>query len=306
VTADRPIGPELTGIDGVAAVSEEVPVAFDVSLDPSDPSVFDIGDGLAVDPDAYAATHAVDVTAGDLRNLTGATVAVCPGYSPGMNWTVGDTLRVRFDDGRRDLRIVALLPDTLAGPFILLPLDLAPTDGDRRYTVRVTDGADVSRVAAELPGRVATADQWIDRTADQQQRSDVNVMIALLAMAAAYTVMAMVNAVVVSASDRAGEFATFRVIGLTRGQVVRAALWESLAVAAVGLVLGGLAAAGTVVSMTVNVRAMVGVTTMSAPWAVLGAVAAGATFVVCVTAVVTTFVATRTPPIRAVAARETT
>ncbi|GAA0908330.1 hypothetical protein Vau01_115440 [Virgisporangium aurantiacum] len=79
-------------------------------------------------------------------------------------------------------------------------------------------------------------------------------------------------------------------------------MWESLTVAAVGLVLGYLAAAGTVASTTVNVRATIGVTVMSAPLALLGAVAAGATLVVCATAVVATLVVTRTPPIRAVAA----
>ncbi|GIJ64026.1 hypothetical protein Vau01_115420 [Virgisporangium aurantiacum] len=80
VTADHPISPRVAGVDGVDAVSEEVPVTFDASLDSSDPSAFDIADGLAVDPAAYSRTHAVDVTAGDLRDLRRATVAVYPGY----------------------------------------------------------------------------------------------------------------------------------------------------------------------------------------------------------------------------------
>jgi putative ABC transport system permease protein len=310
VTADHPLGPDLARVDGVATVSEEVPVTLDVSLDASDPSAYDIADALAVDPTTYARTHLTDVTAGDLPDLRGATAAVSPGYSPGMNWRVGDTLRVRLDGEPRDLRIVALLADTLAGPVILLPLDLAPAGGERRYSVRLADGADPSavetRMAAAGVAGVSTAGRWIDDNADRQQRGDVNVMIALLALAMTYTVVAMINAVVVSTSERGGEFATARVTGLTRGQVVGTALWESLAVAATGLILGGLAAAATVLSMTLNIRATIGVTVLSAPWPVLGAVAAGSTLVVCATTVVTTLATTRTPPVRVVVAHGNT
>ncbi|GAA0908326.1 hypothetical protein [Virgisporangium aurantiacum] len=72
-----------------------------------------------------------------------------------MNWKVGDTLRVRLDDGPRDLRIVALLPDTFAGPLILLSLVLAPVDGDRRYIVRLAAGADVPTVSAASPAELS-------------------------------------------------------------------------------------------------------------------------------------------------------
>jgi putative ABC transport system permease protein len=123
-------------------------------------------------------------------------------------------------------------------------------------------------------------------------------------MAALYTVIAMVNAVVISASDRRGEFAAARVTGLTRSQVVRTALGEALGVVAIGVLLGALAAAGTVVGIAVAIEDMIGISAASPPWALLGAVAAGATLIVAATSVLTTLSATRTPAVRLVAARE--
>jgi len=304
VTADRPVGAVLAGIDGVGTVSEEVPVPFQLGWD-ADDDVYDTTEGLAVDPAAYAATHRVAVTAGSLADLRDGTVALDPGYASEMGWQVGGALHVRLDGTPRDLRIVALLPDTLAGPYFLLPADTAPAGGARRYVVQV-DG-DVSTVAGRIGEQglgVVTVDDWVRQTADDEQRTDIDIMAALLGMSTLYTVIAMVNAVVIAASDRYGEFATARVSGLTRGQVVVTALAESLAVVTVGVLLGLLAAAGTVIGIALAVRDMIGITVVAVQWPLLVALALGAAAVVGLTSVLTTAVATRTPPIRLVAARD--
>jgi putative ABC transport system permease protein len=306
VTTPGPALPQVSGTPGVAVAAEEVPVPFDVALDESDPSAYDIADGVAIDPATYVRTHDVDVSAGDLAALRGDTVAVSPAYSPGMGWDVGGTIRVKLDGEPRDLRIVALLPDTLAGPFFLMPMDLAPEGGERSYAVVVADGADPGTVAAGLAsaGEVVSADEWVRRTAEAQQSMDIKVMIALLALAMAYTVVAMINAVVISASERGTEFAVARVVGLTRAQVVRAALLESVGVVAIGLILGAVCAAATVLSTSVNVWATIGVGTVQVQWPILGLVAVGVTLVVAATTALAAYGATRTPPIRLATARE--
>src|SRR5262249_26080256 len=143
-----------------------------------------------------------------------------------------------------------------------------------------------------------------DAYADEQQRESVDVMVALLGMAMLYTVIAMINAVVISASDRRAEFAAARVTGLTRGQVVRTALGEAMAVVVIGLLLGGLAAAGTVGGIAYAIQDMIGISATRPPWALFGVVALGAMVVVGAASVLTTLSATRTPAIRLVAARE--
>jgi putative ABC transport system permease protein len=292
VTADPSRAAPLSAVDGVRTVSEQAPVSFKLISDDNEQV-----DGVAVDPAAYARTHRVSPAAGDLGQLRGKAIAVSRSY--GFYPRVGGTARVRVGGEEMDLRVVALLPATLSGPEFLLPLGLIPPDGPAQYLVQVDSGmqagAVASRIRAAQFGDVSTVAEWIHGEVKEQQRTSLNIMVALLGMAMVYTVIAMVNAVVIAAADRGPEFASFRLTGLSRGQVVRAALWESLAVVAVGVLLGGLAAAGTLVGLTVAISNMIGLTVVTVPWQLFGALALGSAAVVGATSVLTTLAATRRP-----------
>jgi putative ABC transport system permease protein len=307
VTSDRPVGPELATVEGVGAASEEAPAELEVRVADGDGEIsYESVDATIVDPTAYARTHRLDLRAGDLADLHGDAVAVRPSLDLPTT-QIGDELPVRVDGQERSLRVVALLPPTIVGTVLLLPTGIVPDQGGpRTYVIELAEGADGPAVAGELAGfgPVATTADWISRTAAEQERMSIAVMVALLGVAMVYTVISMVNAVVISASDRSAEFATARVTGLTRGQVVRMALAESVAVVVIGLLLGALAAAGTVLGIAIAVHDLVGVTVVSVPWGLLGALTAGAGLVVGVTTVLTTWSTTRVPPIRLVAARE--
>lgn len=302
VTADRSITAELAALDGVRAVSQETPVLFRLP---------EMGatNGIAIDPATYQLTHHLPLEAGSLDALRGQTVAVSSGYDPELRWRVGDTLRVEIDGAPRELRIVALIPMRIAGPFFLLPDGVVPAAGaERQYVIQVDEEVDPAAVAGRIRaaglGSVSTVDDWIRADVDREQRESLKVMVALLGMASLYTMIAMVNAVVIAAADRTAEFATARLTGLTRQQVVRAALWESLAVVAVGVLLGGLAAAGTVAGVCAAVSGIVGTSVISVPWALFGGLAAGAALVVGVASVLTARAATRQPAVTLAGTRE--
>lgn len=303
VSADRSVTAELTAVDGVRTVSEETPVAFRVEqAEPGEEPEFGAVDGIAIDPAAYQLTHHLPLDAGSLDALRGQTVAVNSGYAPEQHWQVGGTLRVRIDDTPRDLRIVAVIPLRIAGPDFLLPDGVVPAgDAERQYVVQVDNGVDPAAVAGRIDtaklGKVSTVADWIRDDVDQQQHDSLKVMVALLGMATLYTMIAMVNAVVIAAADRTAEFAAARLTGFTRGQVVRTALWESLAVVVVGILLGGLAAAGTVTGVSAAVSDIVGTSVVSVPWLLFGGLAAGAALVVGVASVLTTLAATRQPAV---------
>ncbi len=308
VTSNRSVTADLAAVDGVATVSEEVPVSLEVPIDDGDGDVsYDSVDALAVDPAAYLRTHEVALGSGDLAELRGDSVAVSSGSLPGLDYQVGDTLLVRFGDQARELRVVALLPATIVGPYALLPLDFtAEYSSPRTHTVELAPDADPSAVLGQLApyGEALTVPEWIRRHADEQERQSLNVGVALLGLAMLYTVLAMINAVVISTSARRVEFATARVTGLTRGQVVRMALGESMAVVVIGLLLGGLAAATTVLGIASAIDDLTGIRVVAIRWPLLGALAMGATVVVGVTSLITTLAATRTPAIRLAGARE--
>ncbi|MEU5871770.1 ABC transporter permease [Glycomyces sp. NPDC047369] len=306
VTADRPEA-GIADAEGVAAVSAQAEVLFELAFAESGASWYEAHYGLAVDPAAYAATHRVEPVAGDLADLAGNAVAVSPAEGREREWSVGDTLHVRLGGERFDVRIAAILPPSVAGPEYLLPIGFAPKGtGPWEHVVRLDEGADPAAAAADLAafGDVTTVEESIDAAAAEDERFTRDTMVVLLGMTMLYTVIAIVNAVVIAASNRRREFAAARVTGLARGQVVALAFLESQAVVLIGLLLGALAAAASVLGAAAALRAVTGTTVVAVQWPLLIGLALGAAAVVGATSLVTALSATRTPPIRLVAARE--
>ncbi|MEU6246583.1 FtsX-like permease family protein [Glycomyces sp. NPDC047010] len=306
VAADRPEA-GIAEADGVAAASAQAQVLFELAFEESGAAWTEAHYGLAVDPADYAATHHVEPVAGDLADLTGNAVAVSPKEGREREWGVGDTLHATLGGASFDVRIAAILPPSVAGPEYLLPLGLAPEGaGAWEHVVRLDEGADADAVAADLRGfgRVTTVEEWADAAAAADERFTRDTMIVLLGMTMLYTVIAIVNAVVIAASNRRREFAAARVTGLARGQVVALAFLESQAVVCIGVLLGALAAAASVLGVSAALETLAGTSALAVQWPLLIALALGAAVVVGATSLVTALSATRTPPIRLVASRE--
>lgn len=106
------------------------------------------------------------------------------------------------------------------------------------------------------------------------------------------------------AVPRGREFAVARVAGMHRAQVVWLAVLESWVVAATGMVLGGLAAAGTIAGVAAATANVTGQAFVVVPWPVLGAVVAGGLVVVGGSSVLTALAVTRPRPVTLTAARE--
>lgn len=307
VTTDRPAASELASVDGVELASEETTILFELGLSEYDEVWYEANLALVADPAGYTSTRDVQATEGDLADLSGAAIAVSPSVTVGGQWQVGSTQQIRVDGVDHEVEIVALLPTTVSGALFLLPAEFAPAEaGPWLHIVALAAGADPGEVAARLAefGTVATVEQWVSETAAAEEEMTVNIMVVLLGVTMLYTVIAMVNAVVISASDRRREFAVARVTGLRRAQVVRVAFWESQAVVAIGFILGGLAAAASILGVALAIENLIGTAVVSIPWTLLIGLGVGAVVVIAMTSIITTLSATRTPPIRLVAARE--
>jgi putative ABC transport system permease protein len=107
--------------------------------------------------------------------------------------------------------------------------------------VRATPGADQRRLRARLarlsrryPGlRIAGRTQaTADYASNQQISAWVNYL--LVAVIVGYTVVSLVNALVIATAARRREFALQRLIGSTRAQIVRMMTIEGLFLAAAG------------------------------------------------------------------------
>lgn len=302
VESSGPLPSSVPGI-GSFAVSSETEVPITITTGRGEDEETDTGSALVIDPQRYAAAHP---GAGDLSALTGPVAAGGPG---GMV-SVGDTVRVRLPGGELGaLRVVAAVPETMSGgPDLLLPAGLVPAGQLRDAPTRtfVTVPGDPGPVAAALAGsgRVHTVDDYLAADAEARGSISDKILLVVLGLGALYALIGVVNSVVIAAAARRREFAEARVTGMTRGQVIRAALLESVAVTASGLVLGGLAAGLAFIAVLSSTAAVTGTATLELPWPVAGGLVGTAFVVTGVTSVLTSWSATRQRPVELLGGRE--
>ncbi|MGP4025824.1 FtsX-like permease family protein [Actinomadura sp. 3N407] len=221
-------------------------------------------DGLplrGVSPAGAAATTAVSVTAGTLTALRGDTVALDVEHARriGGGLGVGDTVTLRLGDGAKvDLKVVALVTMRAGPKTVLLPAALlaqhTTAAGPARVLVRAAPGVGPDRLAATLtdrladrPGvRVADRDEAAAAQAEQE-RTGAWVNYMFVAVIVGYTVITLVNTLVIAAAERRREFALQRLIGADRGRLLRMMGVEGLVIAVVGVLLGTLVAGLTLV-----------------------------------------------------------
>ncbi|MBL7261318.1 ABC transporter permease [Paractinoplanes lichenicola] len=289
-------------VPGVAAVSTELALPGEVTYGEGEYEEVVGASVLVVDPAAYSAIHGTPVT------LAGRTAVAGPG---GDVPRVGP-VRLRLPGGDLgELPVTGSVPAALSGgASLLLPRGLVPeaqlAEASAVSFVALEPGADRAAVRAALArtGPVSDLDDWL--RADAATRDDTNrkVMLIVLGLGGLYALIGVVNAIVIGAATRRREFAEARVTGLTRGQVIRAALLEAYAVTGAGLVLGALAAGGAFIAVLATTSAVTGTANLDIPWTLVGGVVLVALTVTGLTSLITSWSATRRAPVTLLAARE--
>ncbi len=314
-TASGGLAPEVVdavrSAPGVAAVTELVDTTVFVPY-----RVFDDVDlatcparGLrGADP---AATVDLEVVDGDLADLEGETFALERSSANLMGLRVGDEVEVWLGDGsERTLRLVAVYERGMGFAAVTVPLEVldghTAADAPTRLLVR-SDG-DPEETAAAL-GRLAEEYPTVSVT-DRAQAAEASrteaelaawINLAGLAMIVAYLAIAVVNTLVMATAGRGREFALLRLVGLTRGQVMRVVWVEALLFVAVAVLLGTDVA---VVPLGVLSLAFLGGPLHAGPpWVYLRAVAATAVLGL-VSVLLPARLAMRAEPVEVIALRE--
>ncbi|PSK97227.1 putative ABC transport system permease protein [Haloactinopolyspora alba] len=261
--ADPGLVGRLREVPGVAAASEHVRSTAFVE-EPHDPAQGEDGWTVqGVSAAGAAGTTPVSVSAGALTDLRGDTVALEDEHARGLEVGVGDSVTVRLgDNATRELRVAAVFAADEDYDTMLVPartLARHTTDGRaEEILVAAGPGADGERMVTKLdaltgdvPGaRVSDRDALFDAHAEQQHTMAF-ANYTLVAMIVAYAAISMVNTLVSSAGARRREFGLQRLTGATRAQVLRMLGLEGVLVAGVGVVLGTVAAAATLVPFSV-------------------------------------------------------
>ena len=238
LTAEVAALPEVDVASGV-----RVGAAHDVDLD---------GDlrYLAIDPATASEIFDVGMVTGSVAQLTDNGILIDDNEAASRGIGVGDTVRFAFLDGSaRTLTVQGIYRnDDVVGAYVVnqaLHVATGVDQFDVSVYVKAAPGTDPDRLAAALESvsaaypnaEVQSRSEYIDARAAQFDQI-VNLMYALLALAAIIALVNIANSLVLSIHERTHELGLLRAVGMTRRQTSSAVIWEAVLVALLGALLG--------------------------------------------------------------------
>lgn len=296
----------VEAIDGVALAAPETVVPLQVRLVEDGATTPGAGTVVAVDPDAFRATHLQEPDGGDVADFGPGTAVLGPGLDSTVVRGHPDEIVLSVDGAKISLQEAARMSETLAGrdgfyvDRSVLPAEVL--DGPTSVLVQLAPGADLAAVERALAGAGATSVQTPEGLAaaddDVAERENRSVMAAIVGLGSIYALISVLSTLAIATAQRRGELAVLRLSGLTRRQVQRATVTEALAATTVGLLLGAVAAVLALSGLWAATARVYGVPVIAIPWTLLGAVAVLTAGLTALTAVVATRRATRSPAIR--------
>jgi putative ABC transport system permease protein len=302
------VADRIRATSGVSVVSPETEVVLPVRvLTPrgrwarvEDPAV------TAVDPSSYRALTHVPLRDGNPAQFTAGRAVLGPAAGDDG---LGDPSAVLVGDRR--LPVVARLGITIsdAADVLVDRRDVPPSALESAPTttfVGLTPDASMSDVRQRLAafGTVSSVPRWASDLAHEQADENNGIMAALAGLGGLYAFLSLVNAVAIGTAQRRREFAVARVTGASRRQVIAAAALESLGVGAIGIALGTAVVAACLLGVRHGIAGTLSVAVLEVPWMTGATLAVAALAAAATTAAVAAYSATRTPPVRLVAARE--
>jgi putative ABC transport system permease protein len=215
---------------------------------------------FGVSAESVAEAMAIPLTDGTLSDLNGPTAAITTKHAAQRKLQLRDTMQLRMGDGALvELRVAAVFSSRPGYEGVLLPAALVVEHTISglvpQILVHARPGTGPTRLIDALaalsssqPGvRIANREQVLTGQAEQEQTGAwVNYL--LVAMIVGYTVISLINALVIATGERRREFALQQFIGSTRGQIMRMMTVEAGLVAIGGVLLGTVVAAGTLVA----------------------------------------------------------
>jgi putative ABC transport system permease protein len=208
---------------------------------------------VGVDTTTADATMFLDIQEGSLEALAGGGVLVYDDTAKDKGWVLGDTVPMGFAaTGLQQAEIVGIFGERDVLPnsaSYLVGLDFYEANFaeqlDFAIGLKVLDGVAVedartaiNAVAADYPN--ANVEDQAEFRATQAAQIDVllNVFQAMLFLAVIIALLGITNTLVLSIFERTREIGLLRAVGMSRWQVRRMVLWESIIVAVIGGLLG--------------------------------------------------------------------
>ncbi len=190
------------------------------------------------------------VRKGSLARVRGNTIAISTQMARDTHLGVGDTLRLRLPDGTdAQVRVGALYrwSDALGDLVLGAAFAQRHSVGGLDDAIYVAGGTSALRQLAErVPAAVVLSRSEYLRGVDSAQQKQAWIVWLLIVLVAGYAAIALVNTAAMAIADRRPEIRLVRLVGATRGQVLRMITWEAVLTTAIGLAAGGAIVAAVV------------------------------------------------------------
>ncbi|MEN3537946.1 FtsX-like permease family protein [Microbispora sp. ZYX-F-249] len=223
----------------------------------------------AVEPATLSTALSVPLVAGSAAGLRDDTIVV----SRTWELSLGQRVRMwRADGSPVTLTVTGVLGDDSPADAYVTPAHAFSALPSVAYvTQRPGASASAVRVALEDAvrghnARAMSRAEWARESGDRQASASRLGLLAVLGIMLCYTVIALVNTLLMAASDRAAERGGLRLLGATRAQVLRYVVAEALAVVAVGVVLGFAATALGLLGLGAALLRLAGPFAFDVPW----------------------------------------
>ncbi|MFG2006100.1 FtsX-like permease family protein [Spirillospora sp. NPDC048911] len=202
-----------------------------------------VAQGVA--PESIDEVLAPGIRAGSLKALAQpGTVAVSRTHARERGWSVGSRINGTLGDGTpMTLRVVAIYDRSLGlGDFLLarsaLTGHLHDNLDDAVLIKARTPNLDRDLSTLGIPTvKTLNAPAYAQLSRSGLSQSTTNVYI-VLGLLVAFTAISIVNTCVMGTAERAREFALLRLVGASRGQVVRTICMETAIASVIGTIIG--------------------------------------------------------------------
>ncbi|MEX3510868.1 FtsX-like permease family protein [Kocuria carniphila] len=297
----------LEDLDGIALAAPETTVPLSVQLTRGGMPTSGPGTVVAVDPDAFRATHLQVPETGDLADFGGETIVFGPGLDNTMIADRYDEVTVNIDGDPVVVDEAARMSETLAGTdgFYIDRAILPPETLDRptRVLIQLEPGANAGIVAQTLTEVGATSVQTPEELSVEQDSVSASenraVMAAIVGLGSLYALISVLSTLAISIGQRRSELATLRLTGLTRAEIRRTTVLEAVAATVIGLVLGAVAAVLSLVGLWAATARVYGFPVIAIPWGLLAVMTLLTAGLTIATAMIATRSALKPPAIQA-------
>jgi putative ABC transport system permease protein len=206
---------------------------------------------IGIDAETVEDTIFIGLEQGSLDALAQGGVFVLDDAADSNNWVLGDTIQMGFAaTGLVEAEIVGIYTEVnVVQVSYLVSMDFYEENFSEQLdfviAVKAADGVslDASRMVietatAEFPNTKLEDQVEYRQSQEAQVDTLLNLFNGLLALAVIIALLGIINTLVLSIIERTREVGLLRAVGMSRWQVRRMVLWESIIVAVIGGVFG--------------------------------------------------------------------